>query len=140
MFAHLIALKNSLTHNIVIKMVSFIIGYSLWLSFSQSHTIAIWLKVPVCFYGTEKKIEAPEQIAIHLAGKRSKLATIDTNNLTAHINTDNLHEGPNPLVVQASDLFLPNSITVLDCLPSNSIITVTNSIEIPHEEINKTVS
>ena len=130
MRTHFIYLKNSLTHNAIIKTVSFIIACGIWHALSQSYTIDTWLTVPLCFYSahpdqqTGKQITAPEQIAIHLTGKRELLRTINLETLAVHINSDALHDGPNPINIQSAHLFLPETIKLLHYSPANIIITI----------------
>jgi len=91
------------------------------------HTANVWLTVPLCFYGTEKNISAPNSIRVHITGKRQHLALIDTQSLAIHLNTDSLHPGPNALSLKNSNLFLPNTINVLHWSPSNVVVTVLES-------------
>lgn len=124
MVSTLTILKNSLTQNAVIKIISFFIGYGIWISLAQSQTTDLWLTVPLCFYGTEKKISAPDTLLIHIAGKRNNLYTIDPQQLAIHINTDSLREGPNCLTIKNSELLLPETINLLNWFPSNVTVTV----------------
>jgi hypothetical protein len=120
----LVLIKNNLTHNTVIKLFSLIIGYGIWSFFTQHQTMDLWLTVPLCFYGAQKHITAPDSIAVQIAGKREHLSLIDLESLAIHINTRSLHAGPNPIKLKQSDLFLPPVINVLNWYPSNVTITV----------------
>ncbi len=117
-------IKNNLTNNAVIKLLSLIIGYGIWSCLAQHQTVDLWLTVPLCFYGTEKQIKAPDAIAVQIAGRRNHLALIDLESLAAHINADSLHAGPNAIILKNSHLFLPPTINVLNWCPSNVTITV----------------
>lgn len=132
MHSSLISLKNILTQNIIIKILSLMIGYGIWLSLAQLHTSAMQLTIPLCFYGTEKQIQAPDLITVHLSGKRHHLTTINPSALAIHINADSLHDGQNQLILQNSHLFLPKTINVIHWSPTPITIIV-------HEELKQEV-
>jgi hypothetical protein len=99
--------------------------------------VDLWLTVPLCFYGAEKQIKAPDSVAVQIAGKRNHLSLIDLESLAIHIDTNSLHIGPNPINLKQSDLFLPPTINVLNWYPSNVTITVLeDQIHPPIEKVS----
>jgi len=87
--------KKIILSNLTLKIVSLIIGYGFWFTFSQSHTIAINVDVPLCFHSTSKQytVSAPEYITVNLAGRRSDLLNIDLENLALHVDAAELMVG-----------------------------------------------
>jgi len=59
-------LKSILLHNVVLKVVSGIIGTIFWLIASQSYITTLQCRVPVCFYATSKTrtIKSPETLSV----------------------------------------------------------------------------
>ncbi|HEV2601714.1 MAG TPA: hypothetical protein VGT41_05425 [Candidatus Babeliales bacterium] len=130
MLTHLKQLKNNLLHNAFIKLCSCIIGYGIWSTLSNWYPIDISLSVPLCFYGSDKTITAPETIQVLLRGKRTTIATIDQTTIALHINGDSLHAGPNQITVENNNLFLPSNIHVVSYKPANLTIFVANNTPI----------
>ena len=123
-------LKQHIQSNATLKVVSLIIGYGLWNILSASHAHTISIDAPICFYHESKlhSIDAPESIAIQLQGKKNILRNINKTTIALHIDASRLHHGPNPLIVDRSTLFLPETINVLHCNPANTIINVKEKI------------
>lgn len=123
-------LKNNLKNNATLKIVSLIIGYGLWNILSASHMHTESLEVPVCFYheSDAQVIEAPATITLELQGKKNILRSINKKNFAIHIDAAQLHHGPNPLIIDRSTLFLPETINVVHYSPTNTIIIVKEKI------------
>ena len=123
-------IKNLLFNNIVLKVISFIIGATMWFIINQSHTMHLHKEIPLCFYGPQKDftITAPESIHVTLCGTRNDLQSLDLDSLALHINSAILHEGPNSLSINRATLFLPEQINVLHYSPLNSMIMVKSKI------------
>lgn len=127
-----IDIKKILLNNAPLKVISFILGFTLWYTFSQSNMTEFWITVPLCFHSTPEsyQIEAPENVSIKLAGKRSDLYAIDTNNLAIYINTQNLSTGINTLTLTNRDLFLPDTIKLINYRPTPITIKIHEEPEI----------
>lgn len=123
-------LKNSLKNNATLKIVSLIIGYGAWNILSASHLHTESFEIPVCFYHASdaQMIEAPPTITLALQGKKNILRNINKETLALHIDAAQLHYGPNPLIIDRSTLFLPETINVVHYSPANTIITVKEKI------------
>ena len=121
-----INLKKSLFSNAPIKAISLILGYTIWSMLSQSHTSSVWLDVPLCFYNEQNKTakSSSESIRVHLAGSRLDLSNLDLTTLAAHINLNNYKRGRSQLTIDTKHLFLPDSVKLVHCKPSNILITV----------------
>lgn len=123
-------IKKHLQHNATLKVVSLILGYGLWNIVSASHTHTISIDAPVCFYheSPTHEILAPTNITLELQGKKNALRNIDTSTLAIHIDASRLHHGANPLIIDRSTLFLPETINVVHYTPANIVITVKEKI------------
>ncbi len=119
-------LKNSLTSNLSLKVVSCILGCWFWFLLSGSHPVSITTEIPVYFYGSleNKQLEAPQHISIDLQCTRSQAYTLDTQKLAAHVNADRLTAGVNNLLITREHIFLPPGVTLLHCKPAFIPITV----------------
>lgn len=108
-------LKNSLLNNLTIKVISLIIGYSIWSFFATSYTVHEWKNVPVCFYNNENKIieSNHEYVTIKLAGKRADLNLC--KDLALHIDAQTLAARENFIIPNESSFFLPSNVKLLYC-------------------------
>lgn len=118
-------IKKIITTKYILKIASFILGFSFWYILSQSRPIEISYTVPLTFYGKNcEKLEADETITLRLKGYKSDFYSLDLKELAAHINSDQFIEGKNYITIHENNLFLPQSIKLLDCTPSNVVVIV----------------
>lgn len=117
-------LKKTMSHNTLLKVLSLVFGYAAWYVIGNSHTSTTWITVPLCFYNIPHQctLSSPETIRLHLVGKRAELRALDIDQLAIHINAHELRPGKNLVTITEQSLFLPESIKVVHCLPSNPII------------------
>jgi hypothetical protein len=122
-----IPLKKLFFSNAPLKIISLFFGYSFWYIASSHQTITITQNVPLYFseLNSTYQIQGPENIQIILQGTRSQLYTLDYNTLAAHVPTDNLKSGINGIRITGQNLFLPNTIKLVEYKPSNLTITLT---------------
>lgn len=123
-------IKQLVATNLPLKLLSLLCGYLVWSMISQSHVTTITQSVPICVYNNEQhqQVSAPESIAVTLQAVRSKLSTVNIDELALHLDASRLHKGPNQLLVDRSTLFLPEGVNVVHYSPSNSVINVTEKI------------
>lgn len=109
--------KSSLLNNLTVKVVSLIIGYSIWSFFAHSYTVHEWVTVPVCFYNTHDKIikTTSDYLKIKVAGKRADLALC--NDLALHIDAQSLASNEQIVIPNETSLFLPANVKLLYCSP-----------------------
>lgn len=121
MIRHLI---HALKKNITLKIFSLIIGSSLWVMLSSLYTATIWIDIPLSFYNQHDTItlNGPETISVQLSGNRQHLRTLNKDMLAIHLDAQALHEGKNHIIINKNNLFLPESICVVNYSPSNSYI------------------
>ena len=120
-------LKAIVLDNAPLKIISLILGFTLWYIFSQGQTINVWLDVPISFYNVPEQmtIHCHETIAINIAGKRIDLIHLNRQHMAIHINTQCLPQGINNITITPDLLFLPNSVRLLHYNPSNITVKLT---------------
>ena len=113
--------KKIVWHNAPLKVISFILGYTFWYIFSNAHMTTSWITIPLYFYNipSHKKIIAPENLLVKVAGKRSELRCLDIKNFAAHIDAQKFLDGPNRITISDENLFLPENIKLIHYCPSN---------------------
>ncbi|MGE0010010.1 MAG: hypothetical protein AB7F19_05730 [Candidatus Babeliales bacterium] len=126
----MINLKQLILTNLPIKLLSLTSGYLVWALISGSHVMSITHDVPVCMYNAEshQTINAPQTITITLQAPRSKIYSLDRDELAIHIDASRLHKGENQLLVDRSTLFLPDGVNLVHYTPSNAVINVTEKL------------
>ena len=119
-------LKNALLNNLTLKAISLVIGYSFWHACSNTQTIHLQYKVPICFYNSSEhqQFSAPEHVSVTLQSTRTQLHALIVENLAVHIDAARLHTGPNALEISPDTLLLPASIKLVHYTPTNVIVTV----------------
>lgn len=119
-------IKNLITNNAPIKVISVILGYITWLLLSNAHTDTISKEVPLSFYNinTQWTMHAPETVTVFLSGKRVHLRNIDMNTLAVHINGKKLKEGVQSIKLSKHQLFLPNSIKLVHYIPTTLSVEI----------------
>lgn len=114
--------RPRLLNNLSLNILAIVFGYTLWKSISEHQTINITLKAPVSWYGTTPlTVDGPENISITLQAKRDALYTL-SKTIAAHIDTSTLHEGENPIKLNASHFVLPESVKLINCIPKQITI------------------
>jgi YbbR domain-containing protein len=122
----LIKLKNVVTHNALLKVISFILGFSVWFIASRNHITSKWLTVPVCFDNHEQySIEAPEHMMVQLTGTRATLSKLQEHECALHLDIQRLGAGRHKIPVTGATLFLPNSVNVVNYCPTNASVCIT---------------
>jgi hypothetical protein len=119
--------KKLLLSSMPLKLISLFLGYSVWYICSINQIITISLTVPLCFTSPEHYIiDAPEKIIVTLQGKRSAMYGIDERSLAAHTDITDLLPGKHALSISRDNLFLPDTITIVDYKPINLFIAITD--------------
>lgn len=123
-------INELLTKNIILKCTSLILGILLWCYISALFKTTLWVEVPISFYNQpeESTIQAPETVFLQLSGYRNNLRHINSHDLAIHIDATHLHEGKNPLIIHTHNLFLPDSISVVNYSPLNNCIEYRRSL------------
>lgn len=124
-------ISNILLHHNFIRIASCIIGYTLWAFIAQYQHMNIEQNIPVCFYKTphDLEIKAPDTIKISISGKRHALYHFDTDNSGIHLNATGLQPGTHEMKLTRENLFLPDTINLVNLKPSYITISVSKKDE-----------
>lgn len=122
--------KIRITSRILDKLIAIILGFFLWTIFCKNNTKNISADIPLCFYNTSDNISysGPENIKVKLVSKYQDLKNFDIKNLSVHVDAQNLKIGSSNLQINEQDLFLPDSIKIVDYAPSNIVINVEQKV------------
>jgi len=120
-------MKKIFLQNTQIKIIAFILGYSFWYIFSQSHTAHIKLNAPICFYNIPEDfdIACKENITVELCAKRADLGTIDKETVAFHIDMHDHKKDKKIVKLTQDQLLLPDSIKMVRCYPASIAINIT---------------
>lgn len=112
---------NLLLSTPFIKINAGIIGYGIWIIFSQYQIITYTSQVPIYFYKTveHQKIIAPDSINIIISAQRKTLQRFDAYNSAIHIDASILDLGNNHVMLVKENLFLPDEINLVNLIPSH---------------------
>ena len=112
---------NILLSRPFIKINACLIGYGLWILFSQNQIITSRIQAPLCFYKISESstIVAPDTIDLVVTAPKKSLQKFDINNSAIHIDASNLESGSNHILLQKENLFLPDEINLVSLIPSS---------------------
>lgn len=119
-------IKNAFLNNKTIKILSLILGYSLWCLIGNLYVQTTTQKVPICFYNIPENVTIetkPEIVSVQLSGKRSDLS--HCSDLAIHINASSLMAGEHKIAPSEELLFLPKTINLVHYQPLVINLTVT---------------
>jgi len=111
----------------VLKMTACIIGYSIWVIASSSHTVTTWFTVPLYFYNVVEQctINAPATVNIQLHGPRAALRQLKASTTAVHINAAEFREGIQSISLSSTMIFLPPCVQMLESTPHTVEICIT---------------
>lgn len=112
---------NLLISRPFIKINACLIGYGLWILFSQHQIITTRVQAPVCFYQTsdDTTIIAPDTIDLIITASKKTLQRFDAYNSAIHLDASNFRSGNNHILLQKENLFLPDEINLVSLIPSS---------------------
>lgn len=120
-----IVLKQTIQNNKVLKIVSLILGSITWILIARHQVTTHLIQAPICFYnipaGTSIKAEQ-EFFTLKIKGKAFDLPYCSS--VALHIDASELKPGQHRLCPSAEQLFLPNSVTLVNHQPLSVAITV----------------
>lgn len=124
---------STMSRNLILKLVSLILGYSVWSMINQTQIEKLDLDIPVCMYNmpAHYAVQAPETIKVRLQASRATLRSLDQKQLALHIDGAHLHAGTNPLNVSQQALFLPENVNVVHYNATPLMITLTEKNDAP---------
>lgn len=112
---------NLLLSRPFIKINACLIGYGIWVLFSQHQIITTRIQAPVCFYKMSENstITAPDTIDLIVTGSKKSLQRFDAYNSAVHLDASNFQNGNNYILLQKENLFLPDEINLVSLIPSS---------------------
>lgn len=117
--------KHHFLNNKTIKIVSLIIGYSLWSYLGQIYQVDKWVTVPICYYNIPEDMAinaSEEKLTINLRGKRDDIKYC--SELGLHIDASKLCEGTQFIIPDDQMLFLPKTVKMVHYKPLKISINV----------------
>jgi len=128
-------LKILITNNLTLKVISLIMGFTFWFTWSDKQATSCRVDVPLCVYNVPETahFDAPETVKVELSGKLEDFYNLDLNNLAVHIDASTLHEGSNQCIVNNEQLLVPGDIKMTHCVPSNILISYNAHTSTPQE-------
>ena len=104
----------------MLKVHAVILGFSIWFIISQSHIVSTTRTVPLSFYHQRKnrQIYAPEAISITAFGPKGHLNQLFHSEYAVHINLNSYKPGTHKIELSQEDLFLPQTVKLLQLNPS----------------------
>ena len=112
--------NNILLSKPMLKLNALILGFCVWFVISQDHIVTITRQVPLSFYNQPKnsQLYAPESISVTSFGPKNHLNQTFHSDYALHINLKSYHQGNHEIELTQDDLFLPQTIKLLQLKPS----------------------
>jgi len=123
-------IKKAVSSNITLKAMAVLMGYVLWSTMSQSQPKELWITIPVSVHSLPDNVtmHSPDTIAVHIAGRKSDLCTLDRQTLALHVDGHHLHAGNNLIPITNTTLFLPDTIKLLHYKPHHVVVTIASAV------------
>lgn len=120
-----INLIATIQHSHVTKFFSLILGYSIWFYIGQYQTITQTYQAPIYFYDIKDAlIKAPKSAVITVQGMRQQVYKFKKEHAEIHIDGSNLKEGTQEIFLNHENLFLPETLKLIDLIPTHISIQV----------------
>jgi hypothetical protein len=100
----------------LIKIISLVLGFSIWYLYKQTSYEHINLDIPVYFYNNEdphRTIRAPETVHVTLAGTRKNLGQLDKEHLAIHLDASRFFKPMCYTTLDSQNFFLPTTIKLV---------------------------
>ena len=109
------AKKLIVRNNAPLKATALIAGTTFWYLFSMHSMVTEQITVPLCFYQVPEMlaIHGPENITLTVRGSRRALRSINKQNMACHVSADSMTVGNNPIRIDNTQLFLPETIKLV---------------------------
>lgn len=118
-------LSALIQHPHVTKVCSIILAYSIWFCIAQHQIISQNYKSSIYFYDTtQHEIQSTDLVEITLQGSRKDLYNFKEHHATIHLDGSKLKPGKQEVLLTRENLFLPDSLKLIDLVPSHISIQV----------------
>ena len=120
----IILLYRHIVRQLPVKIMSLLIGASIWHFLSTTTLRDIRVTIPLVFYNVpvNQTIAAPETVTVNLRATRESLQYVQFESMAAHVNFSDLVPGKQRITLSHETLFLPNTIKLVHYYPSNLIV------------------
>ena len=104
----------------MLRIHAVLLGFSIWFIISQHHVVSTTRTVALSFYNQPKntRLYAPENITISSFGPKSHLNQLFHSEYALHVNLSGYKAGTHTIELTQEDLFLPQSVKLLQLNPS----------------------
>jgi YbbR domain-containing protein len=107
------------------KITALFLGYTIWLFCSNYQWVSMQYTVPVCFFHNEQQIlQAPESVMIKIFGPRNQMHNLHRDELAIHLDVSDLKDGTHEIMLEASNLFLPETLKLVELIPATISCTI----------------
>ena len=118
-------LSALIQHPHVTKVCSIILAYSIWFCIAQHQIISQNYKSSIYFYDTtQHEIQSTDLVEITLQGSRKDLYNFKEHHATIHLDASKFKPGKQEVLLTRENLFLPDSLKLIDLVPSHISIQV----------------
>ena len=108
-----------LLHPNFTKIAALLLGYFIWFFASSQQWVVREYTIPICFYQTEQRmIQAPESVMVKISGPRAQMFHLNHLDLAVHVDATGYQDGDHELLLHASNLFLPETLKLVELIPS----------------------
>lgn len=112
-------------HRHTTKIYSIILGYSFWFCIAQHQVISQTYQAPIYFYDTKTEyLTSPASVEITLQGHRKELYKFKKEHAEIHLDGSKLQEGNQEIILGRENLFLPDTLKLVDLVPAHISIHV----------------
>ncbi|MBP7854836.1 hypothetical protein KAZ82_02735 [Candidatus Babeliales bacterium] len=110
------------------KFSAIFIAYLIWYFIASFQWITYSFDIPVCFYQTHNHfIQAPETIRITITGPRKYMPYLNKKSLAYNIDLSSYQSGEHQIILEESNLFLPEPLKLIELYPTIITITIDES-------------
>lgn len=119
--------KKLISNNCILKILSLIVGYSIWAYLGQHYSMSQEFTIPVAVYNANQKNIAldTQQIKVLLNGTRHDLRTC--SKLAMHINANEYALGTHHIIPNPEQLLLPESVKLVQSKPYKVTLQATTA-------------
>ncbi|MBI2345204.1 hypothetical protein HYV10_04020 [Candidatus Dependentiae bacterium] len=120
-----INLPAMIQHRHITRIYSIILGYSIWFCIAQHQVISQTYQAPIYFYDIKTEyVIAPTSIEITVQGNRKEVYKFKKEHAEIHLDGSKFKEGNQEIVLGKENLFLPDTLKLVDLVPGHISIHV----------------
>lgn len=111
-------------HRHTTKFFAILIGYSLWFTVAQHQATTKTIQTQIYLYDAPDTISITDlpTITVTLQASGHTMYYLHPDQVAVHVDASKLKIGANEIVLDKENLFLPDSIKLIDLIPSHITI------------------